>query len=253
MALLKINRFAQDSVNMDMKLLIDNPLPVGVKLDDLNFKFYIAGVEVVKSRYEKTIDLDGSDRSFILLPVTLYKEKLTAILKKLENKNVDSTEYRVEGTTNISVLGIKKNSWQFNFSKILPLFIIPKPAVEKISLDKLRWKHSRLVITLSVENGNAFPMRFKETKYSVKMDNDRLASGQIDSIINIPAKGTGVVEIPSDVSIGQAIEALYDNWFHSSTTHFEMNLETKIVSDDNSIKDSQVIWVIRGNLKDVKK
>ncbi len=43
----EIKRLTKDTIDMNMKILINNPLPVGIHLNELDFKIYIAGVEVM--------------------------------------------------------------------------------------------------------------------------------------------------------------------------------------------------------------
>lgn len=92
MSLFKIKKITQDITDMDMKLLIDNPLPIGIQLDSLRYKIYIGGVEVIESTYPKTIHLEANDSSYISFPVIMKNKQLQEILKKLENQNIDSTE-----------------------------------------------------------------------------------------------------------------------------------------------------------------
>ncbi len=97
----------------------------------------------------------------------MKNEKLTNVLKKLENKKADSTDYKIEGNANISFLIFKNKPYQFSFSKRLPLYIIPKLTVEKISFKKVGLKHSEIVLSVQIENPNVFPYNFKQTSYKI--------------------------------------------------------------------------------------
>jgi LEA14-like dessication related protein len=248
----KVKKLTHDSIDMDMELLINNPLPIGIKMDSLRYKIYIGGVEVIKSKHPKSIVLRGNESSSITLPVIIKKEQLTGTLKKLQNKNIDSTEYKISGSADVSILIFKNHSYHFNYSKILPVFVIPRVKVVNYKIEKLGLKHSRLLLNVQIENDNGFPYAFKETSYNIEMDHDHLASGKIDSTINVIANGRTMVNIPVDLSLAEALETKYDSWFHSSTTKYYVLFKAKIVSENNSIEDSRLIMEAKGTLKDLK-
>ena len=75
MSIIKINSITPETTDMEIKLLIDNPIPAGVTMRNLKYKIYIAGTEVMHSTYGETVTLKGNDSSFISLPVLVAIKK----------------------------------------------------------------------------------------------------------------------------------------------------------------------------------
>jgi len=252
MSYFKVKKFTKDSTDMDMILLVRNPLPFKLLLGNLSYNIYIGGVEVIESKYPASINIEAEDSSLLKFPVIMKNEKLTEILNKLKKQGVDSTEYKIEGNADLNFLLLKNTPYHFNFSKKLPLYIIPKLAVEKIRVKKIGLKHTQLLINCSIHNRNVFPYNFKETVYEIKINGSHLVDGKIDSTINIPAHSKVEITLPADVSLIKALEAGFDSWFKSATTEYDLYFAAKIVADDNAIKDSKVILEAKGKLKDLK-
>ena len=248
----EVKKIAHDSINMDLQLLINNHLPVTVKLDSLSFKVYIGKHEVVTSRYAKSITLEGNGTSYISLPIIIEKEHLTRTLKKLHSIT-DSTEYKIAGDAAVSLLFIRNKHYRFDFSKTLPVLVLPKLKMVKYKIEKLGLKHSRLIVSLQVENENGFPYKFKDADYRIEMDGDRLASGKINRTVEVKAYSKTLIDVPVDLSLEEAIETKYDSWFHSSTTEYYVLVQAKIVSNNTSLNDSDFILEARGKLNELKK
>jgi LEA14-like dessication related protein len=247
-----IKDITKESTNMEMRFQIDNPLPASVKMENLEYTISIAGVDVIKSKYTESITIEANDNSRITLPIIVKQEKLIKVLKELENSGIDSTEYNISGNAYFSFSFIKNKHRKFNFSKRLPVFIIPETKVGKIEVEKLGLNNTKLIVNVKIENKNSFPFQFNKTEYLFSVEGDELASGVMDQVITIPANGYSELTIPANVSFKEAMETMFDSWFRAGRTEYALNLETTIMSDNKSINNSKMVLVATGNLKDLK-
>lgn len=254
---IKVSRFqikniTKEATDMDLNLLIDNPLPASIRLDKLSYKIFIGDTEIVGSKYPDTISIKSNDESLITLPIIIKNEKLLDESNKLKNKKTDTTEYRITGDALVSFLWFKDRPYHFDYSKNLPLYIVPEIEIKKIKLKKLGLKQSRILLTVQIRNFNTFPYMFEKTSYDIKVNGDHLASGKMDNTITIPPRSTIDLDMFVDVSISGAVETQIDYWFYASDTEYALVLESTIVAEDNVIKDSKIVVEAKGILKDLK-
>lgn len=248
----QIKNITKQTTDMDLNLLIDNPLPVSIKLDKLSYKILIGATEIIESKYPDTISIKSNDKSLITLPIIIKNEKLSDESNKLKNKKTDTTEFRITGDALVSFLLFKDWPYHFDYSKNLPLYIVPEIEIKKIKLKKLGLKQSRILLTVQIKSFNTFPYMFKKTSYDIKVNGYHLASGKIDNTITIPPRSTIDLDVFADVSTSGAVETQIDYWFDASDTEYALVLESTIVAEDTVIKDSKIIVEAKGVLKDLK-
>jgi LEA14-like dessication related protein len=252
MTVLKITKITRDITYMDIKILIDNPLPAGITLDSFSYQFLIGGIEIIRSNYPKKIHIAASDSSYMSFPVELKNQQLVAALKTMEKQKYDSTDYTVRVKSFIALPVLKDKTYEASVSKRLPVFIVPEFNIMDVDFKKLGLKHTRTVVTIGINNPCAFTYKFKSVHYKVNIDTARLVSGTIPDSIVIPSFGKTSIDIPVDMSIGKGIGALFDNWFRSSTTTYSVYMDALIVAEDNFIRDSKVVIEAEGKLNEIK-
>ncbi|MDX2422192.1 MAG: LEA type 2 family protein [Amphritea sp.] len=249
MSRFQIKNITKQTTDMDLNLLIDNPLPVSIKLDKLSYKILIGATEIVERKYPDTISIKSNDKSLITLPIIIKNEKLLDESNKLKKKKTDTTEYRITGDALVSFLLFKDCPYYFDYSKNLPLYIVPEIEIKKI---KLGLKQSIILLIVQIRNFNTSPYMFKKTSYDIKANGDHLASGKIDNTITIHPRSTIDLDVFADVSTSGAVETQIDYWFDASDTEYALVLESTIVAEDTVIKDSKIIVEAKGVLKDLK-
>ncbi len=248
----EIKSMTKDTVDMNMNILISNPLPVGIHLNDLDFTIYIAGVEVMKSKYGERFDLDANDSSLITFPVIVENKKLTEVLKKLEAQKLDSTDYRITGTTKVNFISSKERAVDFEITRRGPVIYIPKMVVQKFDIEKFRIKKTQAEVALEIENPNIFPFNFKNTQFEFAIDGDNFVKGDLKDPVNIPAKGKTNVTLLAEINLKEALGATWDGLFKASKTNYSLAFSTVLQSSDKAINNSKVIMVSEGNLKELK-
>ncbi|HYG39325.1 MAG TPA: LEA type 2 family protein [Cytophagales bacterium] len=249
----QIKTMTRQKTEMNMNMLIDNPSPIGFKINNLKYKIYIVDTEVMKSTYSKAIKLEGNDSSLISLPVTVYNEKLIRKLEELENKNLDSVNYKIKGQFFTNIPFLKGEPIDFEMEKRLPLYKIPKAKFEKLKIEKLGLNNTKVIIQTKIENPNVFPFKFKETIFKVNIDKDELMKGNIDTVVNIPAKGKVDLNLPAEISIKEVGETAFEMLLKPGDVDYSFYLETKLVSEDNSLKNSLITMEGQGKLQDLTK
>ncbi len=97
MTRMAITDIGEDTIRMNLYMLIDNPLPVGFKSPSMDYTFYIANTPVMVDAYKKPVEVKSGDSTLIVLPAKLVYKTLAKVLQTLDRKDIDSTNYKNAG------------------------------------------------------------------------------------------------------------------------------------------------------------
>lgn len=251
----EITDIADDAVSINMKMLIDNPLPVSFKARELDYAFYIDTTLISKDLYKKAIEIESSDSSLVTLPVKVFMKRTNDLLKELEQRGVDSVDYRVQATFAMDVPVLGERTFKVEGKKRLPALRLPKVKVQDIDWGKISFKETDLAAKVEITNPNVFPIHFTDTHYKVLIDEDLVAEGSQPEPIIIPKNSTRPVVFPVTLKPGKFDNVAWKALFKKKKTSYLIEFRSKLVSPDgNSAFDkSQLVSQIKGTLADLKK
>lgn len=255
MSTLEITDLDDDRTTMNMKLLIDNPLPVGFSAKGLSYTILMANTPIIEDSYEKPVTIKSGDSTVVTLPMHLLNKKLMTVLKTLDRKNIDSTTYTVRSRFDLDVPILGERTFNTTITRRLPTFYLPKIKIEDIDFGKLGLKRTDVAAKVNVTNENRFPFNFTDTHYTVSIDGKEIAQGNQPDPILIRKQATTPVVFPVTVKPGQSLGLLPKMLFDKKDTPFLVTFRSKIITkDDNAMfKNSKMNTVIRGTLADFKK
>lgn len=252
-ASLNITDIDEDKISATSKIILRNNLPVDVKTNGLDYVIYIDSAKVIENSYSKPITIPSSDTTAISLPMEIMFKQMTAVLKRFENQNIDSADYTMRATFEVDVPIAGERNFTMNFSKRLPAFKLLKAKMGDIDIGKLGLKESSLDMTLNVQNPNAFPMKMKEGKYKLTIDNDEnVMEGVMQELVNIPAHGTAPVAMHVDMKTMKIPKLGWKMLFDKKDTHFKLNFSSKLVSDNGMLNNSKMAFNMSGTLDELK-
>ncbi|MBO0948920.1 LEA type 2 family protein [Fibrella forsythiae] len=257
---LELSRFdltdvTDESILMNMYLLIDNPLPIGFKARKVDYTLYIDNEEVAKDAYDKTIEVKSQDSTVVALPARLFSKKLLSVLKRLEAAGTDSTDYRVLTTFDLDVPIAGERTFTVTQSMRAPVVYIPEFKVADIDLGKFGLNKTDVAATIICTNKNKLPFNITDTHYSVTVDGKLIAEGDQPQPILIKAQGATPFVVPMTVKPGQSLGLLPKMLFDKKDTPVEVAFRCKILdkSDNPMFKESKIVTTIKGSLADFAK
>lgn len=255
MSTLEITSIDDDRIKLNVKMLIDNPLPVGFKAKGLKYTVLMANTPVVEDSYAKPIEVKSGDSTLITLPMEVINKKLMTVLKTLDRKDIDSTTYTVRSQFDLDVPILGERTFTQTITRRLPTFYLPKIKVDDLDFGKLGLKRTDVAAKVSVTNENRFPFNFTDTHYTVTIDGKEIAEGAQPEPILIKKQATTPVVFPVKVKPGQTLELLPKMLFDKKDTPFLVTLRCKLIdkSGNSAFNNSQMNTVIRGTLADFKK
>ena len=255
---LELSRFdltdiSDESVLMNMHLLIDNPLPIGFKARKVDYTLYIDNEEVAKDAYDKVIAVKSQDSTLLSLPVRLYLKKMAGVLKRLENAGKDSTDYRILTTFDMDVPLAGERTFTVSQSMRAPVYHIPQFKVADIDLGKFGLNRTDVAATIVCTNKNNFPFSITDTQYSVSIDGKQIAEGAQPQAIIIKKQGSTPFVVPMTVKPGQSLGLLPKMLFNKKNTPVEVSFRCKILdkSANPMFNESKVITTIKGTLAEL--
>ncbi|RRB11836.1 LEA type 2 family protein [Larkinella knui] len=243
-----------DHVTMNMKLLIDNPLPVGFKAKRVDYELYIDTAMVMKDSYRKTVELEAGDSTMVTLPAKLLYKRLNYVLKQLDKQNVDSTVYSIRSTFDLDVPVLGQRTFSIKTDRKLPTLYLPTVKITDIDFGKIGLKRTELAVKVDIGNRNKIPFNFKDTHYTVSIDDDVVAEGDQPEPILIKEQSVTPVVFPVTLKPGKfdnvALKALFDK----KHTKYLIEFRSKMISKDgnSALDDSQIVNRIKGTLADLK-
>lgn len=234
------------------KAVINNPLPVEVKTSRLDYEIFIDSLKVIKSSYDKPIVIKSSGDTEVELPMDILRKDMTAILKHFDDVKEDSADYTIKANIQVDVPIAGEKNFDVNMTKRLPAIRLPKLSAGKVDIDKLGLKQTSLDMSVLIENPNAFPIKMQDGRYAVTIDNNTPIKGNLEKIVNIPARGTERVSMQLDLKTGQVANAAWKFLFDKKNTTFKVDFNCKLISDNSFFTNSNFAMTAEGTLDELK-
>lgn len=255
MSTMEITDIDDDRIKMNVKMLIDNPLPVGFKARRLAYTILMANTPIIEDSYEKPIEVKSGDSTFVTLPMVVLNKKLMQVLKTLDRKDIDSTTYTVKSRFDLDIPILGERTFHPTITRRLPTFYLPKIKIEDIDFGKLGLKRTDVAAKVAITNQNKFPFNFTDTHYTVSIDGKEIAEGDQPEPILIKKQATTPVVFPVTMKPGQTLGLLPKMLFDKKDTPFLVTLRCKLIDKDGNLafNNSKMHTVIRGTLADFKK
>ena len=254
MSTVTITNIDDNAIDMTVRMLIDNPLPVGFRAKRLNYTILMANTPIVEDSYEKPIEIKSGDSTFVTLPMKLLVQKLGTVLKTLDKKDVDSTTYTVRSTFDLDVPILGERTFKTTINKRLPTVYLPEIKIEDIDLGKVGLKRADVATKVSIINKNKFPLNITDTHYSITIDGKQISEGDQPEPILIKAQATTPVVFPVTMKPGNLLSLVDEMLFEKETTPYIVNFRAKLVDKEgrSMFSNSKLNTQIKGTLADFK-
>ncbi|REG77607.1 NDR1/HIN1-like protein [Algoriphagus antarcticus] len=246
---IEINDLSSDEISLHEKLLIHNPLPFNFTADSLQYKLFIGDVEVIKSTYTKSLIIRKWNSTWIDLPVTINNDKLLATLNKADKQGKDSVMYRIQTTFHTHTPFKKK--FDIDAEKLLPLFYIPTAQLKEVYHDSLSLKGVTLFLKVMIGNRNKFPFQIKVLKYKFSLADNEWINGAEWGEIDIKQQDSTELLLPLRISFSDIFKSIGPLIRKGGKVEYKFNMDLKLVSESNAIKNSKVIVNDTGTLKEL--
>jgi LEA14-like dessication related protein len=248
---MQLTNLTPERADVKMRMIIDNPGPIGFKIDSLFYIVSIADQEVARTTYPDTLRLKAKDSTELTLPLTLYYDKLKDVTDRLANQGQDSVVYRVNATIFSTTKLIPKDKFNLKVDKKLPLVTVPDVKITNIKVNDLKLKGATMEVEAAVRNRNVFPISFKDLAYSVQIEDNEAVEGNKPGIVKIPAKGSSSFTIPVQLTFKEMGKTVIDIIREGKDVNYNVKLKTELTSESDIIKNSRINLNTTGKLKTI--
>jgi len=248
---LEITSLTSQKTEMMVKVDIKNQIPLSFTVDSLQYRIFINDTEILKDHYKKSISLKGNASSLISLPITIFIDSLSSVLKANERENADSVEFHFHGSCFTDIFFKKK--FNVDIKRLIPRFYIPEVHAEHFEIDSLNFSRASVQLLVSINNKNVFPFKADNITYEVSIEDNQWIKGSISGFTDIKAKSITNLTIPITISFKEVSKTLWDLLTKGNTVRYKLHFNFRIESDNNMIMNSKVILESEGSVKSLMK
>ncbi|UZR96729.1 LEA type 2 family protein [Chondrinema litorale] len=249
---IQINNITSEQAKMDMLVLFDNPLPVGLSIDSIFYTIFIENTLIAKNTYRDPLQIESGDSATISLPVTVNVDTLNVLLKELEANGKDSVDYAVVTEFKDNSM-LTPESFNLQISKKLPLVKFPEIQIQNLKVKHVGLKNTEIEVTSSIENPNTFSVGLQDIQLQLQLDDNKVLKGTKDGNIELPSKSTTPTSFTFSIALDEAIKSLIDLIQEGKDLEFSFNVDADLVSDQEILKDGKIQLQIQENLQDLQK
>jgi LEA14-like dessication related protein len=250
----RISNITDSTIDLRLDLLVHNPLPLKLDIEDFNYFVQMNGVTIIENDYTKPLLIKAHDSVMVALPSKLNIKKLSSEGKSEAAKGEDSANYHFEGLFHLQKPFLGKDTIRLAVDKRLPLYQLPKVEIVGYDVEKFKLSESEIVIQLKFTNKNQFGIQFENPSYVVDLGKQkRLAEGHVESLTKVPARASEMFEIPLSIDMGKLLKAAGQLVVKGKALPFTLYFKSKLISENEVFKDSDINIVVDGELKDLDK
>ena len=243
----EITSVTNDEIEMNVKLLLKNQLPIRFTADSLQYSIYINHVEVIKNHYKKSITIEGSDSTWIILPIKLLSQQLFSILKESDQQGLDSVEYELKSTFYTDI--IIKKKFDLNVKKLLPLMRPPQLLSKQVRLESLDFSSAVLLFDVEIKNRNSYSIKAKDIAFKIAIEDNEWIEGKLPGLAFIQQKSVKDLQIPIELSLKNAGKTLFDLIKKGKAVKYKLDVSFIIESDNKSMNNCKVFLKSSGSVK----
>ncbi|MCE6987990.1 LEA type 2 family protein [Dyadobacter sp. CY323] len=250
-AALSLKDIDEERINMQASVLIDNPLPVGIKANGLRFTVYIDSIKVVENHYNKPISIESSDSSVIEIPMQVLGKPLINLLKYFTANNIDSADYSFNSVLQLDVPIAGEKDIKVKTTKRLPAYNFPTIKIKDVDFHALDLKGKGVDLVVSFYNPNVFTIKVRNPTFRFEMEDAMEMEAILQKVINVAPKTTQEIAINAKLIEGKLLKSGWKILMDRKDTKFVAKFKSKIESDMKAIDNGNFSATIRGNMEEL--
>ena len=254
MAAVRIDAITDNTLDLTLSLLLDNPLPVGLDIEDMAYTVKMNGTTIVEEEHTEPFVVEARDSSTLDVATQLNLKKLIAEINQQDRLGNDSADYHFEGVFHLRKPFLGQDTLRLSMDRRLAVYHLPEVKAAGFNLERFRLSQSEILLTLQLVNDNPFPIEFRNPTYSLDVGKQGgLLQGSVQGGTKVAASSTDTYEIPFSVDMGELLKTGGQVLFQGSSLPFRLNFKCKLVSDNEMVNNSDLNYVVDGELGDLKK
>lgn len=188
-----------ERVTLAFGIKVDNPNPIGIDLQGLDYDLKLDGHSLLAGKQEKPMQIAASGASRIELPLSMTFKEIEQGLSGLKGK--DQVPYELTTGLMIKVPLLGTFRYPVVSRGVLPVPQLPRISLQSLKLEKLNFTGATLALQVLVDNPNDFSVALNSLDYDLTINGKHWASGKSKTLGNIREKQKSVISLPLSVNL----------------------------------------------------
>lgn len=188
-----------ERVSIAFGLKVDNPNPIGITLEGLDYDLKLDGHSFLTGKQDKQMQIAASGASRIELPLSMTFKEIKEGLSGLKGK--DEVPYELTTGLLIKVPLLGTYRYPVVSQGVMPVPQLPAVSLQNLKVQNLSFTGATLALQLLVDNPNNFSVALNTLDYGLKINGKQWASGHSQTLGNIKEKQKSVISLPVTVSL----------------------------------------------------
>lgn len=207
---------------------IENPLPLSLQLEHLQYNLQINGRELAKGTLHKGITLKSREIRPVDLPVVVRFSDLFASLSEFMEK--DTIPYALSGSCGFGMFTVP-----FQKSGTFTVPTIPDISIQGMTVRELSFSGATLLFRLDIVNQNDFSLVLDGLDYQITLGDIDLVSGKTEKIPDLSEKGHSTIALPVNINFLALGRAAY-RLLSEPETHYAIQGFMKVAAPEGEEK-----------------
>ncbi len=197
---------AQDTVEMEVNMLVDNPFFFDFMLKDMRYRASLGGKQLLDD--SATLNKEITDTTNLQIPVTFNYKQVTAQLKNLEQQDSAMLDFSFDVGYTLPLIGLQRTSLDHTMK--VPVPQLPEVKLQKIDVEHFGFQNISLNVHMLLSNPNKMEAVMDNLMFDVHLNESMLVEGAHMKPIDIEPKEQVAFTIPITVKTGSIAKEFFD-------------------------------------------
>lgn len=191
---------------MEAELGVTNQLPVAIHVARIDWNVSVDTLQLVAGQISEKVELPPATEMAVKIPFAMRFDDLYRIAESYRDK--DDAPYKLSGTLHVDNPAGQPFAIPFSQSGTFPVLKVPQVELAKVELKGVSFSGADVRLALNVKNPNAQAINVQSLDYTITLAGAQVATGNLPSPLDLPAKGTGSFGTDIKLSFSKAAAAM---------------------------------------------
>ncbi len=214
---------------LEVELNVSNPNRYPIVLGALDFQLNLQDAKILAGQQLQGNKLAAGKNQSIILPLEIGFADLSKFITNLSDLN--ALDYVVAGGMSFDIPVVGPLRVPYETKGEIPIPRMPEFSLAGVEQKRLSLTGADLVMSVELDNPNAFDLLVNKLQYSLKLNGHSITSGSLTEQIKVAADGKSKVDIPVNLAFGlSSVSAFYDMFRKGGDINYQLDLNSDLGS-----------------------
>lgn len=214
------------TARIDTQIEVTNPNLYAIALGALDYQLSVNQARLLTGEQDRGNSIAAGASQTITLPVELVFSEVFDLVTGFAQR--ESIAYRLDAGMGFDIPVIGRVRVPVATEGEVPVPRLPQIRVSSLKADRLSLSSADLTLTLAMENPNVFGLLIDQFSYEFALDNNSVASGNVQQRVRMDEKGQALIQVPITLSFLDAGMALYQAFLNGNSMDYGLAFESRI-------------------------